>query len=239
MGAALLLAFFGALLVAVFRASRASSALGVAGIGAFAYWTIHGSADWFWEIAGLGGAAFALAGLAAATLPRHPAVHAERAAWGARVLGPLVGAALVAALVLPWLSEREVERAGQVFRNDPGTAIAHLRRASALDPLDPVPPSIEGAAWLRVGDTRRARTAFESARKRDGDAFAPALQLAAIASASGDPQAARVLIRRAQTLAPRDPTAVQVARVIRAGRRVDLDALQQALAGQARDFGAR
>jgi hypothetical protein len=238
-GAALLLAFLAALAVAVIRAGRSGTALGVAGAGAFAYWAIHGSADWFWEIAGLGGAAFALAGLAAATLPAAAVRPSANARRGARLAGPLVGVALVVGLVLPWLSDREVQRAGSTFRSDPGRAISHLRRAAALDPLDAGPPSVEGAAWLRVGDPLRARAAFEAARQRDGEAFAPVLQLAAIASARGEIGTARRLIARARALAPRDPAAAQVARVIRAGKRVDLDALQQVIAGQARDFGAR
>ena len=238
-GAVLLVAFFGALAVAVIRAGATGSSLGVAGIGAFAYWAIHGSADWFWEIAGLGGAAFALAGLAVATMPGDAARPRGGTGRGGRVAVVLCGATLVGAFLLPWLSEREVQRAGKAFATEPGRAIAHLRRASALEPLDAGPPGVEGAAWLRVGDTLRARAAFERARKRDGDAYAPALQLAAIASARGERRAARALIARARTLAPRDPVAAQVARVIEAGRRVDLGAFQQAVAGQARDFGAR
>jgi tetratricopeptide (TPR) repeat protein len=37
-----------------------------AALAGFAYWVVHGSFDWFWEFAGLGGPAFALLGLACA-----------------------------------------------------------------------------------------------------------------------------------------------------------------------------
>jgi tetratricopeptide (TPR) repeat protein len=35
-----------------------------AALAGFAYWTVHGSFDWFWEFAGLGASAFALLGIA-------------------------------------------------------------------------------------------------------------------------------------------------------------------------------
>ncbi|MGZ6705514.1 MAG: O-antigen ligase family protein [Solirubrobacteraceae bacterium] len=239
-GAALLLAFAIALGVAVVGAGRATgSALGVAAIGAFAYWAVHGSADWFWEVAGLGGAAFAAAGLAAATAPRSAAATATRTGSPLRVAWAVAGIALIAALVPPWLAGRELDRAGPTFAADPGRAISHLRRAASLDPLSTAPLNVEGAAWLRVGDPARAQAAFAAARERDAHAFAPVLQLAAIVSARGDDRAAEPLIARARLLAPRDPVAREVERVIRAGRRVDLQALQQSLAGQAGNFVTR
>jgi O-Antigen ligase len=62
------------------RAARSASAAdplagvtAAAALGGFAYWLIHGSADWFWEIAGLGAPAFALLGVACAMA--RPARH--------------------------------------------------------------------------------------------------------------------------------------------------------------------
>ena len=51
-----------------------ASAVAAAALGGFAYWLMHGSVDWFWEIAGLGAPAFALLGLAcslARSAPEH------------------------------------------------------------------------------------------------------------------------------------------------------------------------
>ncbi len=47
-----------------------ASVVAAAALAGFAYWLIHGSVDWFWEIAGLGAPAFALLGLACALAPR-------------------------------------------------------------------------------------------------------------------------------------------------------------------------
>ena len=79
-GAVLLLTFLGGAGVTVVRTLRAGGlAAGAvtACAGAFAYWAIHGSADWFWEFAGLGAPAFAMLAIACAVGTR-PAARRER-----------------------------------------------------------------------------------------------------------------------------------------------------------------
>ena len=51
-------------------ADRLAGTVAAAALFGFAYWLIHGSVDWFWEIAGLGAPAIALLGLACALAPR-------------------------------------------------------------------------------------------------------------------------------------------------------------------------
>jgi hypothetical protein len=78
-GAALLLTALVAGVAAGLRGTRArdplARAAAVGALGAFAYWLVHGSADWFFEIAGLGAPAFAWLGLAAALAPRPEEEH--------------------------------------------------------------------------------------------------------------------------------------------------------------------
>ena len=73
-GALLAVVGLAAALVAGWRAMRrAEDALGAtvaaAALAGFAYWVVHGSFDWFWEFAGLGGPAFALLGVACSLAP--------------------------------------------------------------------------------------------------------------------------------------------------------------------------
>ena len=46
--------------------TRSRAAVAAAALAGFGYWVVHGSVDWFWEFAGLGGPAFALLGLVCA-----------------------------------------------------------------------------------------------------------------------------------------------------------------------------
>jgi tetratricopeptide (TPR) repeat protein len=72
-GALLAIAGLAAALLAAARAVRRGDALqrtvAAAAIAGFGYWVVHGSADWFWEYAGLGAPAFALLGMACALDP--------------------------------------------------------------------------------------------------------------------------------------------------------------------------
>jgi O-antigen ligase len=77
-GALLALLGLSAALLAALRACRAVPGRGAGGLGpdvaaaalaGFAYWTVHGSIDWFWEFAGLGAPAFAMLGIACALTP--------------------------------------------------------------------------------------------------------------------------------------------------------------------------
>jgi hypothetical protein len=258
-GTLLLLGAFGSALVAGWKGMRAAAdplAATVAGgaMLAFLYWVVHGMTDWFWEWAGLGAPAFALLGLACALAPRRAAAAAGAETDGdpdaptpapvpaPRARHPVVrvglGAALVvAALVLagPWLAERDVEKAGEVFSTRPFEAYSRLDRAADLDPASDRPALIKGSIALRYGDLDRARAAFEDALGRNPRGQYATLELGAIASVQGDEARARRLLDRAVALAPRDATAREAAAVVDKGGIVDLAVLNARLlsAGQA------
>ncbi|MEJ7826130.1 MAG: O-antigen ligase family protein [Solirubrobacteraceae bacterium] len=72
-GLALVIAF-GAALLGALRAARAGPAAGAAAAAAtmvFVHWFVQGSADWFWEFPALGGAAFAMLGVACGLAARR------------------------------------------------------------------------------------------------------------------------------------------------------------------------
>ncbi len=248
-GTLLLLGAFGAALAAGWRAMRGADPLAATVAGGallgFAYWVLHGMTDWFWEWAGLGAPAFALLGLACALAPRRTAeaddvaaVAAPRRRPEAYVLGAVV--LVVAALVLagPWLAERDVVRAGQVWTTRPFEAYSRLDRAAGLDPYSDRPKLVEGSIALRYGDLARAKAAFGEARDRNPRGQYATLELGAIASVQKDPAAARRLLARAVALSPRSALAREALQIVQEGGTVDLDVLNgrireagQALAG--------
>jgi tetratricopeptide (TPR) repeat protein len=259
-GTLLLLGSFIAALVAGWQAMRRRDPLAatVAGgaLAGFAYWVAHGMTDWFWEWAGLGAPAFALLGMACALAPRATAsvVDADAAAGDGVAAGPARGArrgrpvalvlgataAVLAALLLagPWLAERDVEAAGEVWPTRPFEAYSRLDRALDLDPLSDRPALIKGSIALRYGDLARAKAAFAEAVDRNPRGEYATLELGAIASVQKDPATARRLLTRAVALAPRDATAREALKVVTDGDTVDIDVLNgrilsagQALAG--------
>lgn len=236
-GAALLLAAIGAALVAGLRAARDRDPLARAvvtgALGAFAYWAVHGSADWFWEIAGLGAPAFACLGLACALAPRppdpplgaRPPLDEPRLA----LAGTLPALAAVLVLVVPWLGARERERAVAAAATSPARAYADLERARTLDPLSDRADLLAGTIAARLGDLPRADHAFTRALARNPRGSYAALQRGVIASQQGRRVQALALLRRAHALDPRDRVTTLALQAAQAGLRVDVAKVNDAL----------
>ena len=196
-----------------------SAALAGSAVTVFAYWFIHGSVDWFWEMPGL--ACPALACLAVAGGLRRPG--RKPAPRRPALLAPIaVGAALVGALSLapPWLAEKEMERAVAEWRNDPDTAFARLERARSLNPLSDEPDMLAGAIASRVDDTRRMRSAFEGALARNSYNWYAQFELGILAASEGNRREALNRLRLAQALDPREPAIALALEQVRSGRKV-------------------
>jgi tetratricopeptide (TPR) repeat protein len=232
-----------------------------AALTGFAYWVVHGSFDWFWEFAGLGGPAFALLGIACSLAPRPSpgrslavrdrepperlgAVPPKRAAApshigrGRRIalaiLAMTLALAAVYAFAAPWLSEREIQSAARIWPHAPLTAYARLGDAADLNPLSDRPYLVAGSIALRFGDVARAERQFSLALRRvPRDAYAT-LELGAIASALGERSHALGLLRRTVRLNPRDVLSREALAAVRGGRRIDLRSLNYTILLRAR-----
>lgn len=247
-GALLLVGFLAAALAAARLAARGDAlAAGVAGgaVLVAVSWVVHGSADWFWEIAGLGAPAFAALGLACALAPRAPATAEavrRRGSRGAReaafAVVALTALAAVVSLAYPYLAEREVRAAGVEFARRPGPALARLQRASALNPLSDRAPLVAGTAWLRLGEFARADSAFREALARHPDASYAWLERGVIASERGNRRAALGFLARARALAPRDRITRSATIAVRSGRILDAAAIERALSSAGKRVGA-
>jgi tetratricopeptide (TPR) repeat protein len=233
-GALLALMGLGAALLAAIRAIRGSDPLGravaAAALAGFAYWVVHGSFDWFWEFAGLGAPAFALLGLACALSQRGngepPPRHIGRLGMGIAALVALMAAA---SLIAPWLSQLEVESAARIWTKAPQTAYSRLNDAARLNPLSDEANLVAGSIALRFGDLARADHDFALALGRTpGDAYAT-LERGAIASSENDRREALELLERAARLDPRDQLTQQALRLVREGKRVNVEELNRSI----------
>jgi tetratricopeptide (TPR) repeat protein len=201
-----------------------------AALAGFAYWLVHGSFDWFWEFAGLGAPAFAMLGLACALAPARLARPSDPRLVRRRlsiVAGLLVALLAAVSLAAPWLSQLEIQSAARIWTKAPQTAYARLRDAARLNPLSDEADLVAGSIALRYGELARAEHDFTLALGRTpGDAYAT-LELGAIASARGEDATALDLLERAVRLTPRDPLARQALRLVREGRRLNVEELNR------------
>jgi O-antigen ligase len=233
----------GALMLVVALAAAALAALAAirerTGIGAavaagclttFAYWLAHGSVDWFWEFAGLGGVAFALLGLAAGMRPRQLERPRLRPGRGRRVALAAAAAAtcfVAIAFGAPWLSARGVDRAAAEWRADSDLALDRLEVSASLNPLSARPYLFAGTIAQRAGRPRVARGYYVDALGRDPrDAYAH-LQVGLLDAAAGRRRSALEFLARAAELNPRDPVTSETLDAVRRGERVSLESVNE------------
>jgi len=222
--------FFGALAAALIGAAgsirRAGPLGGVAAgsaVSLFAYFMFHGSLDWLWEFAALGGAAFAALGLAIAIRdPRRGPANLDpvqarpdpadtrppsKVALGA---GLLAAAVMTIGITLPWLAERDLRNARVIAGRDPQGAIELLDRSASLNGFSTDPEVTAALIEVRRDRLTRAQRYLEEAARRDREDAFVNLELATIASAQDRVGDARQLVARARRLSPNDRVARQV-----------------------------
>jgi O-antigen ligase len=162
-GALLFLAFLAAALLAALRGRERGSVSERVSVGilllALVVWLVHGSIDWLWEYPALSVPALAFAG-AAGALGRTRLVVPDRAKHDRAVLRATawIGAALactcaIAALAVPFLAARKLERAISVWPSQPALAYGEVRSASDLLSFDTQPGLVGGS--LAPGSRRR------------------------------------------------------------------------------------
>jgi len=141
----------------------------------------------------------------------------------------LVAVLAALSLAFPWLSQLQVQSAARIWTKAPQTAYARLNEAARLNPLSDEPYLVAGSIALRFGDLARADHEFALALGRTpGDAYAM-LERGAIASTENDHPEALELLERAARLSPRDPLTRQALRLVREGKRVNVEELNRSI----------
>ncbi|HWE80619.1 MAG TPA: O-antigen ligase family protein [Gaiellaceae bacterium] len=209
-GAFLVLLFVAAVVLALRHLRRVDETRrAVAGMAltVVAYWLIHGSIDWFWEIPALGGIAFLCLGWAISLTRTEPPPAREKQRHGGLGKAAVAGLAVVAiaSMLPPWLAAQETATAIDGWPQDPARAYARLATASHLNPLSSQPDLLAGAIAARVGNWSRMKTSFTAAIARQPDDWYAHLELAIAASHAHAWSAARREAAEARKLDPLEP----------------------------------
>ncbi len=217
--------------VAALRAPPARAAAAGA-LTLFAYWFLHASVDWFWELPGLTGPAVAALGMGTALAPR---AQPDRASSPRRMpraaAAGLVGAGVVAFLTLgaSWVAELEIERASSGWRSDPELAFDRLERAESLNPLAAKAQLTAGTIAARLGRRAEAERWFEAALEREPDNAYALLELGVIEGELGREARSEALLTRAAEAHPRDVVTLRALRAVRRGQPLSLRAVNEAI----------
>jgi hypothetical protein len=186
----------------------------------FAYWAVHGSIDWFWDVPALTCPALAALAIAAGVGRRERAGGGARLGPAPAVAGVLAVLAAATSLIFPWLAEKEMQQAAGSWRRDPGEAFAQLERASALNPLSERPDLLAGAIASRVDDTKTMRRSFERVLVRNSYNWYAQLELGLLAGSEGRREIALERLAAARKLNPREPAIALATEKVRSGKRI-------------------
>jgi tetratricopeptide (TPR) repeat protein len=228
-GGVLFVGFLVAALAAVLplrRRAPFARGAGAAAVAVFVYWLLHGSVDWFWEIAGLGAPALAALGIAA-SLARERGDDRTGVRRGAGLVAAALAVLAVATLAPPWLSAKEVQAAASSWRAEPQAAFDRLERARRLNPLSDNPDLVAGAIASRLGDRARMRESFSRALERNPHNWYAYLELAVVAALEGRRAEALRLLEQARRLSPTEPGVELVTSQVRAGEPISVRALDR------------
>jgi O-antigen ligase len=204
-GLVLLLVALGALIVGVASRARGSErALRAAVLAALLTWAIHAGVDWDWQMPAVGVGVLGLAAAAAAA-PRRARRRRER-----RKPGPVARLWLAAGLLvlavppaLVAVSQQRLNDAVSSFqRGDCAGAIDRALASNSALSIRPEPFEVIGYCDARLGQTRLATTAFNSAISRDPQNWELHYGLGIVRAAGGlSPRAA---LQQALRLDPRE-----------------------------------
>jgi O-antigen ligase len=223
-GAALFGGFLALALLAVAQALRrqgpAVGGLAVASLSVFAYWLVHGSVDWFWEVPALGAPAFAFLAVAAQTVAREPVRTRPRLSVFREVPVVLIALAAAAGLTFPWLAAKEVDSAAAEWSADPAAAFHSLDLARGLNPLTDRADLIAGVIASRLRDRQRERAAFDRVLERNPKDWYARFELALLDAQEGKKAAALSGLAQVRRLNPREPLIPLVRAEIRKGEHV-------------------
>jgi O-Antigen ligase len=206
-----------------------AGSLRAASLVAFAYWFVHGSIDWFWELPGLAAPAFALLGVAVAAAGENTSAPARPRSVSrvALAVGGVAALAASVSLLPPWLAAKEVQAAAHGWRKNPAEAFDRLDRARRLNPLSDQPDLIAGAIASRLGETPKMISSFGRALRRNPKNWYAHLELAVAYSNQGSRAAAFRELAKARVLDPREQTIGLVEDKVRRRKRVSTAALDE------------
>ncbi len=219
-GAALFLGFLAIAFGRAVRAARRSAAPGVAlaCLAGSAYWLLHSSIDWFWELPALTGAALALLAIAATPSRAERSPRRQKASRRLPAAAAAAGTALVAAAVLaiPWASVSLIDAA--VARGAGPSAYSLLGTAATLNPLSEQPALAEATLAATARNRVRERHALRKALRRNPFDWYPYFMLGIVAGRERHPALARRQLARAHRLSPQDLVIVYAQRRLKWGR---------------------
>jgi tetratricopeptide (TPR) repeat protein len=170
-------------------------------VAAVAYWFVHSSAEWFWQLPAVTLPAVVYLALLVGPWER---VEAPPPRWPARAVGVGVAVLAVAAIVPLYTADRYLAQSFATVSTNPWVALEAVENAQRFNPVDPWLAQREGRLRELIGDWPRAEEAYREAIEENPEHFAPHILLARFYEQTGETQKALEAYRQALALNPLD-----------------------------------
>lgn len=207
-GGALFFGFLGTCLAAGLRKRFTDlNAEGKAQVGAIlagiAYWCVHSSAEWFWQIPAVTMPAMIYLAMLVAPWDRGAAAENTPSAWPLRVAGCGIAVLMVVTVAPIYLSDRYVEQS--LASTEPRSALANIEKAQSFYPVNPRLAQREAELAAQAGDWPRATQASARAIRLNPEHYAPYAFSASLHERRGRSEEALALSQKALELNPLEP----------------------------------
>ena len=204
-GGALFFGFLGTCLAAGLRGrfgrlKPEGKAMVGATVAAVAYWFVHSSAEWFWQMPAVTLPAVVYLAMLVAPWRRRPEAGPMR--WPARA--GIAAAAVLAVMAVAPLYVAQLYLDKSEAESNPWLAIRMVEQAQRYNPVDPRLPQREAELWAQIGDWPRAIGSYERALRLNPEHYAPRALLAGFYEGHGEPERALPLYKEASRLNPLD-----------------------------------
>jgi len=203
-GGLLFFGFLAACLAAgLWKRFRNLSTEGKAQVGAvtaaLAYWFIHSSAEWFWQMPAVTLPAMVYLAMLVTSWSRSENIIATR--WPLRLAGAVVAVAAISAIAPLYIASHYLAWSETM---NPRTGLETVEKARMFNPVDSRLPQREAELALQSGDWPRVEEAYREAIRLDPEHYAPYALLALFFEERGEPDKALPLYREASDLNPLD-----------------------------------
>ena len=178
-------------------------------IAGVAYWFVHSSAEWFWQIPAITLPAIVYLALLAAPWRRAESAPLR---WSTRAGIAVVSLLAMAAIAPLYVADRYLE--ASYVATDPIKALKLAESAQRFNPVDPRIPRQEAEIAARIGDNARAKRAYRKTIDLNPEHFAPYALFAEYYQVRGHRSQALALYKESQERNPLDKDISEVVRVL-------------------------
>jgi O-antigen ligase len=174
-----------------------------AATAAAAYWFVHSSAEWFWQLPAVTLPAMVYLAVLVAPWRQEASKPGAPTRWPLRVAGAAIAVAMIAAITPLYVADLYMQQS-KASEENPWVALQAVERAQKFDPVNPWLAQREAELAWRIGDWPRVEHSYRRAIQLNPEHYAPYYLLAVFSERRGKLEEALSLYRKASSLNPLD-----------------------------------